>query len=492
MVPPITLGLELEEAKGPSVRPATPDLPWSSSEATALAPNPLKGPSTARWEPSPTVISPDLPVMAMLRGHKLWLLSHPTPLPTDASEVKGYNEAMAAAPPSPASEIEASPQDPFHPEVYSLPSSSGLMGQGGEATSLTLSSPGEGSPTAPLRAATDTRAGAGPNSFRADFGKTGGTSPTGLSKAEPPRSNPQASVDGNVVAAVTPTETATEPMGARGVLGSESAVFNTAETPTSSLQANMDEAQGMWRSLHSEGLDPHSPSAPLGVPRVSLMLKVTPRSEPSAATDGGATVAPMNSMATLDTRGAGGNWEPGSHVVEGAESPTLNPQMAVDTSVVMSLMSLDLGDKVGVLAMSTMASSNSQPHPELEGQMVTQGTLRGLEPPREGNPSGEPALPPWTPTAASKDKPISVSSGEPIVPWDSPSTLLPASLGPEEFELEVLAGSPGVESFWAEAASGEEPALPGAPANGSAEEGELEARGLIQVTVFVLRNQGLG
>ncbi|KAM9104208.1 neurocan core protein [Megaptera novaeangliae] len=470
MVPPITLGLELEEAEGPSVRPATPDLPWSSSEATALAPNPLKGPSTARWEASPTVISPDLPVMAMFRAPKLWLLSHPTPLPTDGSEVKGYSEAMAAAPPSPASEIEASPQDPIHPEVYSLPASLGLTGQGGEATSPTLSSHGEGGPTAPLQAATDTQAGAGPNSFRADFGKIGGTSPTGLSKAEHPRSSPQASVDGNVVAAVTPTETATEPMGARGILGSESGVFNTAETPTSSLQANMDEAQGMWPSLHSEGLDPHSPSVLLGVPGVSLMPKVTPYLEPSAATDGGATVGPMDSMATLDTSDAGGNWEPGSHVVEGDESPTLSPQVAMDTSVVMSLMSLDLGDKIGVQAVSTMASSSSQPHPEPEGQMVTQGTLRGLEPPHEGSPSGEPALPPWTPTAASEDKPISVSSGEPIVPWDSPSTLLPASLGPEEFELEVLAGSPGVESFWEEAASGEEPALPGTPANGSAEE----------------------
>ncbi|KAB0395214.1 hypothetical protein E2I00_019619 [Balaenoptera physalus] len=405
------------------------DLP---GDATALAPNPLKGPSTTRWEASPTVISPDLPVMAMFRAPKLWLLSHPTPLPTDGSEVKGYSEAMAAAPPSPASEIEASPQDPIHPEVYSLPASLGLTGQ--------------------------------------DVGKTGGTSPTGLSKAEHPRSNPQASVDGNVVAAVTPTETATEPMGARGILGSESGVFNTAETPTSSLQANMDEAQGMWPSLHSEGLDPHSPSVLLGVPGVSLMPKVTPHLEPSAATDGGATVGPMDSTATLDTSDAGGNWEPGSHVVEGDESPTLSPQVAVDTSVVMSLMSLDLGDKIGVLAMSTMASSSSQPHPEPEGQMVTQGTLRGLEPPHEGSPSGEPALPPWTPTAASEDKPISVSSGEPIVPWDSPSTLLPASLGPEEFELEVLAGSPGVESFWEEAASGEEPALPGTPANGSAEE----------------------
>ena len=42
------------------------------------------------------------------------------------------------------------------------------------------------------------------------------------------------------------------------------------------------------------------------------------------------------------------------------------------------------------------------------------------------------------------------------------------------------------------AASGEEPALPGTPANGSAEEGEFEARGLVQATVLVLRDLGLG
>ncbi|XP_057565218.1 neurocan core protein isoform X2 [Hippopotamus amphibius kiboko] len=457
VVPPIlpdpsrTLGLELEEAKGPSVRPDTPDLPWSPSEATALAPNPLKGPSTARWEASPTVTSSDLPVMAMLRAPKLWLLSHPTPLPTEARGVKGHREAVAAAPPSPASEIEASPQDPIHPEVHSPPFSSGLTVQGGEATSPTPST------------------GVRPNSLRADFGKIEGTRPTGLSKAERPRSSPQLSVDGNVVANVAPTETATEPMGAGGISGSESGVFNTAESPTSSLQATLDEAQGTRPSLRSGGPDPHSPSAPLGVPGVSLMPKVTLRLEPWAAADGG-NVDPMDSTTTLDTSDAGGNWEPGSHVVEGAESPTLSPQMAADTSEVMSLVSLDLGEKVGVLAVSTMASSSSQPHPEPEGQIVTQRTLGALEPPFEGIPSGEPVLPPWTPTAASKDEPISISSGEPTVPWDSPSTLLPASLGPEEFELEVLAGSPGVESFWEEAASGEEPALPGSPANGSAEE----------------------
>ena len=319
-----------------------------------------------------------------------------------------------------------------------------------------------------------------------------GASPTEHSQAEHPGSSPQASVDGSVVADVIISETATEPMGAGGVSESEPEVFNTAESPTSSLQASIVKTQGIWASLHKEGLDPHSPSAPLGVPEVSLMPKVTPRLGPWAATDGGVTVDPMDPTVTLGTSDAGGHWEPGSHMVEGAESPTLSPQMAVDASVVTPLTSLDLGDKVGVLAVFTVASSSSQPHPEPKGQLVTQGTLGALEPPQEGSRSGDPILPPWTPTAANKDEPISVSSGEPTVPWDSPSTLLPASLGPEEFELEVLMGSPGVESFWEEAASGEEPALPGTPANGSVEEGEFEARGLIQATALVLRDLGLG
>lgn len=497
MVPPIipdpsrALGLELGEAKRFSMRPVTSDLPWSPSETT---PNPSNGPSPTPWEASPVAISPDLPVMAMLRAPKLWLLSQepPTSLPTEASGVKGHSEAMATALPSPASEIEASPQDPIHLKVYSPPSSSGLAGQDGESTSLSLSSHRGGSPPAPSQAATDTQAGASPNSPGADFGNTRGASPTELSKAEHPGSSPQASVDWNVVADITISEPATEPMGARGVSESESGVFNTAESPTSSLQASMDKTQEIWASLHREGLDPHSPSAPLGVPEVPLMPKFTPGLGPWAATDGGVTVDPMASTVTLDTSDAGGHWEPGSHMVEGAESPTLSPQMAVDTSVVTSVTSLDLGDKVRVLAVFTVASSSSQPHPEPESQLVTQGTLGALEPPQEGSHSGDPILPPWTPTAANKDEPISVSSGEPTVPWDSPSTLLPASLGPEEFELEVLMGSPSVESFWEEAASGEEPALPGTPANGSAEEGEFEARGLIQATVLVLRDLGLG
>uniref|UniRef100_A0A8C3W8Q9 Neurocan core protein n=1 Tax=Catagonus wagneri TaxID=51154 RepID=A0A8C3W8Q9_9CETA len=444
VVPPIipdpsrALDRELEETKGPSVRPATPDLPWSPSEATALAPNPLKGPSTALWAASPTVISPDLPVVAMLRAPKEWLLSHATSLPTKASRVEGHGEATATATAlsSPASETKTSPQEPIYLQVYSPPSSSGLAGQGGQATPPThTSTPG------------------------ADFGIIEGTSPTGLSKAEHPRSSPRASGDENVMANFTPTETATEPVGARGISGSESRVVSISDSPASSLRDTRGGVQGTWPSLPREGLEPHSPSAPLGGPGFSLMPIVTPSLEPWAAADGGATAGATESAGTVDANDAGDLWDSGSHVVEEAESPTLSPRVAVDTSRVTSLVFPDLGDKVGIPA----TSSGSQPHPEPEGQTVAQGTLGTVAPPHDGSPSGEPAFPSWTPTAASVGKPVSVSSGEPTAPWDSPSTLLPGSPGPKEFELEVLGGSPGVESFWPEAASGEEPALPGTP-----------------------------
>lgn len=402
---------------------------------------------------------------------------------------------MAAGSPSPASETETVPQDPVHPEVHSLSFSSVPTGQGREATSPTVSSHRAGGPVASLQTATDMQAGASPNSPRADFGEIGGTSPMGLSKAELPGSSPQASVNGNVAEDFTPTETATEPTGVRDISGSESGVFSTAESPSSSSQATMDEGQGTWPSLHSEGLDSHPSSAPSGGPRVLLISGVTPSLEPWAALNGEAMLGPIDSTATLDPSDAGGIWEPGSHVVEGAKSPALSPQVAVDSSMAMSLLPLDQGDKVGVLAMSTMTSSSSQPHPEPEGQTVTPGTLGALAPSHDSSTPGEPLFPSWTPTAASVDsvdKPASVSSGEPTVPGDSPSTPPPASLGPEEFELEVLAGSPGVESFWEEAASGEELTLPGTPANGSAEEGEFKACDLIQPTVVRAWGQRAG
>lgn len=465
------LGLELEEAEGLSGRPATPDLPRSPLEATVLAVSPLEGPSTAPREASPTVTSPDLPVIAMLRAPKVWLLPHSTPLSTQANGVEGHGEAMAAAPPSAASEIEDSSQDPIHPEMYSLPPSSGPTGQGEEATSLSLSGHETGSPMAPLQAVTDEQAGASPDTPRAAFGEIGGIRPPGLSKAEHPSPSPQVSTDRNVAASFTPTEIAIEPVVARDISGSGSGVFSTAENPTSSLaEATVDEARGMWPSVHSKALDTRPPSAPSGVPGVFLMPEGALSLETWTASTGGATVGPTGAVATPDPGDAGGIWEPGSHAVEEAASPTLNPQVATDSSMVTSLMSPDQGDEAGILAMSPVTSSSSPPQPKLEGQMVTQGMLGASAP---GSPPGKPTLSPWTLTAASTDQPISVFCGEPTAPWDSLGTLLPASLGPEEFELEDLAGSPGVEGFWEEAASGEEPALPGTPANGSAEEGEF-------------------
>lgn len=457
--PSRALGLELEEAKGPSVRLDTLTLPWSSSEATALAPSPSEDPSSVPWEASPIVTSQDLPVMAMLRAPKVWVLPHPTPLPAQTNGVKGHSKAMPSALPSLASETQGGPQDPIHPEMYSLPPSLGLTGQGGETVFLTFSDQRAGSPTTLSQVATDTQSRTSPNAPKADFGEIGGTGPTGLNKAEHPRSSPQASVEWNVAADFTLTEMATEPTGRRGISGSEYGVFNTAESPTSSSQAPVEEAQGMWPSLHIRELDPHTPSAPPGDPRVSLSL------EPWAAIGEGGTEGPTDT-ATVDPSDAGRIWESGSLMVEGSERPTMSPQVAVDTKVVTSLKSLDQGVKGGVLATSTMDSSSSQPHPEPEGQMVTQGTLEALVPPDEGIPPEDPTLPPWTPTVASMDKPMSVSSGEPTVLWDSPSTLLPAPRVLDNFELEVLAGSASVE----EASSGEEPALPGTPADGSAEQ----------------------
>ncbi|KAL2763418.1 neurocan core protein precursor, partial [Daubentonia madagascariensis] len=462
IVPPSIPGLELEKAKGPSMTPATPDLPWSPSEATVPAPSPSEEPSPAPWEVSPIGTSPDLPIMAMLRAPKQWLLPHPTSVSTEANGVEGHSKAMATALLSPATETK----------VYSPPPSLGLTGQGGEVRSMTLSGHGTGSPTAPLQVAMDTRAGASSDAPREDFGEIEATSPTKLNKAEHPRSSPWASVDRTVVADFASTETATEPTGIRGISGSESGVFDTAESPASSSQATLDELQSPWPSPYSKGLDASPPSVPSGGPGVFVVPGVTLSLEPWAATDDGGTVGPMESTGTVDPSDAGGIWEPGSHVFAGAESPTLAPQVAVDTSVVMSLTSLDQGDKVGVLATSTVASSSSQPLPELqpEGQMKAQGMPGASALPHWDSPLGKLALPPWTPTAASVDEAASVSSGEPTAPWDSASTLLPISLGAEEFELEVLTGSPGVEGFWEEAASGQELALPGSLANGSAEE----------------------
>ncbi|XP_075857684.1 neurocan core protein [Microcebus murinus] len=439
VIPPSIPGPELQKATGPRARPANPDLPWSPSETTVPAPSPSEGPSPAPWEVSPKSTSPDLPIIAMLRAPKEWLLPHPTPVSAEASGVEGRGEAVATALLSPAPSL-------------------GLLGQGGEVRSTALDSHGEGSPTAPSGAVSDTRAGASSDAPREDFGGIGETSPTWPPNAEHPRSSPWASVDRTGVAGVA----STEPVGVRGTLGPESGASDTADSPAPSPRATADGAQSPRPSAHSKGLDASSPPAPSGGLGVLSVPGVTSSLQPWAATGEGATLGPRESMATAGSSQAGGIWEPGSRVSEGDERPTLAPQVAVETGMRMSPTSLDQGDGFGLLATSTLASSSSQPLLELRPE--AQGTPGAPALPQQGSPLGTPGLPPWTPTAASVDEAASVSSGEPTAPWDSAGTLLPVSLGAEEFALGVLSGSP----FWEEAASGEELALPGSPADGSA------------------------
>ncbi|XP_007943679.1 neurocan core protein [Orycteropus afer afer] len=416
-------GLELQEDEGLSMRPVTSTQPWPPSEAPILA----LGPSTSPQDASSMATSLDLPVMAMLRAGNPWPQASPTPISSEGHGAEGHSKATAASPPSPDSETEASPQGFSNPEVSHLLPSLSPPRQSGEATSLILSII--------------------PNSTSTDAREVGGTSPAQLSKLEHPSPSPWTSISKDVEAVFTPSETPSEtptgPTRTGDVLGSESGIFD--------LSATADE-------MDSSGLHLHPLDVPSGTPGVSLVPGVPSFDragnlslKSQDAVDGGTTEGPTD---------ASGIWGPGSRVAEGIESSALSPLVTVDTRVVTSLMSLEPEEKLEVLAISTLASPSFQPYAEPEGQA---GTLGTSAPPREDSPL-------WTPTAASMDKAASIASGEPTTLWEYPGTLLPASLGPEELDLEVVAEGLGVEGPWEEAASGEEPALLGTFTKGSLEE----------------------
>jgi neurocan core protein len=375
------------------------------------------------------VTSPDLPIVAMLRAPKLW--------PEPHSTVEGQlGDATAAVPLSPVSETKVYPP---------------------------------GSTVVPSLAAMDTQTGNGSSSPGEDIKGIISTQPV---KAEHPNSSQWASVDRTMTVDPVPSGTTAEPTSIGGAVGSEPGVSHAADSPTSGPVVTVDEVPGTWSSSHSNG---SVPSAPPGDPGV-LMSGVTPSLGPWG-TSAGASVSRIDSTVVPDPSDSGGLWESGPHVVEGARSHTLSPQVAVHTDVVTLLPSLDQAIKVEVLTTSTLTPSSSQHHLEADDQMVAQGTLGPSAPPPLGSPPGKPVLPSWTTTVASMDEAASVSSGETLGPWGSPSALLPVSLGTVESELEVVAGRPGMEGFWEEAASGEEPALPGTPANRSADEGEFQIPG---------------
>ncbi|KAM9688516.1 neurocan core protein [Trichechus inunguis] len=445
-IPPI--GLELE-AKEPSVRPAASTRPWPSSEAPTLA----LSPSTEPQDTSLMATSLDFPVMAMLRDSKPWLLVPPTPVPSEGLGAEGHGEPTVAFPPAPASETEAGPQSLSNPGTSPQFPSLAPPRQSEEVTSLILSGHRAGSSPAPSQGVIDPGARAITSSTSADARVVVGTSPARLSKPEHPSPSPWASMGKNVAAGFTPAETPAEPIVARDVLGSESGVFN--------LPATMDKVDSGGLYLHPQALPSGGPVASL-MPGFPLFDRAGNLSlEPQAAVDERDTEGPTDPTAMGDSADASGIWGPGSHVAEEAENSASSLPVTVDTRVVTSLTSLDPEDKLEILTTSTLASSSFQSHPEAEGQA---GTLGASAPLWEGSPS-------WTPTAAIVDEAASISSGDPTTPWEPPGTLLPSSLGPRELYLEVLAGGPGVEGLWEEAASGgEEPALPGTLTKGSMEE----------------------
>ncbi|XP_037673897.1 neurocan core protein isoform X2 [Choloepus didactylus] len=419
-------GLELREAEDPGTRPVASDRPRHPTEATSLET------SSATQEGSPTATSSNLPVVAMLRAPKAWLPTQPAPLPTGGGGVEGHGE------------VKASSQEPSDPDTFPLTPSSGPSGAGGEAT--------------------DTQAGVGPDPTRADAGESGGPSPAPSSKAELPGSRAQTLVAANMVAKLTPSQTATEPAGVQDPLSSGSGVLHTAGSPTSGLEATADGVESTCPPLDTAGSEPPSPAAPSGGPGVTPF----DRAENPSLEAGEVMAGPLG--ATPDPGDAGGIWGPGSHVPEGARSPTLSPEAAAETSMGVSLTALRQEDHIGVLATSPLASLSPQPHPEPEAE-VARGTLAASAPPQGSSSPGEPASPAWTPSGGET---ASVFLGEPTASWDPPGTLLPGSLGPREFDLVDVAGAPGVESFWEEAASGEELALLGFPANRSKEDAPSE------------------
>nr|XP_045016961.1 neurocan core protein isoform X2 [Jaculus jaculus] len=418
--PTRTSDLKPRAAQASSMMPATHNLPWPSLEPTVPASNPLEGHSTVPWEASPGVTSPDFPIVAMLRAPKLWLLPHSTSVP-EADGDEGHVEAVTPALPAPA--------NPFP--------SWGPAGWNGELTATMLNSLRSGSPLAPSQAAMDVPSGASPDFPAADSRDIKGTrlphTPDHLS------SSSWLSMDENMTINLVPSDAPVGSMNVPDIPGTESGFLDAAESPSSGWQATVDEVPDTGSSLHIRELDTRTTSVP------SESLGVIMSEEPQVASEGSATKDPMGVTVELAPSDAG------TILGLGSQDSTSRTQLAMGSNVVTSLTSMDWGTNSEAQNTPTLTFS-SQGHPEPEGQ----GTPGPSAPPSQGSPPRKPALPPWTTTAASIDEAASVSSGEPVEPWDTPSTLLPVPLGSEEPELQVLVGSPGLEGFWEEVASGQE------------------------------------
>ncbi|XP_055975657.1 neurocan core protein [Sorex fumeus] len=394
-------GLHQEATPGPGLTAASPAPTWAFTPSESSSPAPG------------AVTSPDLPIVAMLRAPKLWLLPPPpVPATTETHGVERPSEDTATVP-----EPGAGTQDPGGADGHPLSPSSRPASPSGTTTVLAHSLGVGGSP-APLWADPEPPAEASPSPPRADSAGEEGT-------------RPPASLAGQVTDVIT-SLAATDP----GVPSSP-APLDELSLPT------------------QDQVDLHPNSTPSGGPGASLMPRAT------------LNLGPWTTVAGPP---AGDSEVPGSSMLASSPGPTLLASEATDTAMGTSLTSLDPRDAVGVPAA---ASSNSPPLLELESPEPrppgTQGVLGTAGPLPQGSPLGKPALiPPETTPTASLEEPTSAFSG------DSPGTLLPASLSPGATELDVLAGNPDVEGFWEEAASGEELVPLGTPTSGSAPEAPLD------------------
>lgn len=206
-----------------------------------------------------------------------------------------------------------------------------------------------------------------------------------------------------------------------GILGTESGGLDIPGSPTSGGQATVDKVLATWLPLPDQGLDPGSQSTPTEAHGVTMSV------DPTVALEGGATEGPKETTVEAVPSSADATW--GS----GTKNSVSSTHMAVTVA--------------GAQGMPTLMSTSSEGHPEPEGQMVAQESL---------GPLSSLPLHPWSSLASSMDEVASVSSGEPTGLWDTPSTLIPVSLGLDESDLNVVAESPGLEGFWEEVASGQE------------------------------------
>ncbi|XP_055474656.1 neurocan core protein isoform X1 [Psammomys obesus] len=254
-------------------------------------------------------------------------------------------------------------------------------------------------------------------SLAADSRETGGISST--QATELPSSGPWMSMDSSNVTVNSVASDA-------GITGTESGAWDLPGSPISGGQATVDKVLATWLPLPSQGLDSGSQSTSLEGHGVTMSV------EPTVALEGGAIEGPMKATLKLVPSGADATW--------GSE-----PKSFISSTHVAVTMP-------GAQSMPTLTSKSSRGHTQPEDHIVAQGSAGPLI-----------SLPshPWSSLASSMNEVASVSSGEPTSLWDASSTLIPVSLGLDESDLNVVAGSPGLEGFWEEVASGQEdPAEP--------------------------------